>query len=189
MAITTDAPAPAPAADRYKWVALSNTTLGVFNNRKSVVGFLVWEEIAGLLQYDMIPEALLTFFAQAVHAHSRGTWTAIECVDMDRARGAHSPYCLPAQMTVPIAAKWLLVYEDPVTDIVTLGWGLPRECLEDAVGQAQLLADFANWRFPYRCRGDAARRTARALSPAAAGAARSRLAVGPLRCRGSRDWK
>lgn len=108
-----------------------HTTLGVFNNRKSLVGFLVWEEIAGLLQHDMVPEALLTFYAQAVHAHTRGTWTAIECVDMDRTRGAHSPYCLPAQMTVPIAAKWLLVHEDPVSGVITLGHGLPRDCLAD----------------------------------------------------------
>jgi len=107
-----------------------HTTLGVFNNRKSLVGFLVWEEIAGLLQHDMVPEALLVFYAQAFHAHTRGTWTAIECVDMDRTRGAHSPYCLPAQMTVPIVAKWLLVFEDPVSGIITLGHGLPRECLE-----------------------------------------------------------
>jgi hypothetical protein len=106
-----------------------HTTLGVFNNRKSMVGFLVWEEIAGLLQHDMIPEALLTFYAQALHAHSRGTWTAIECVDMDRARGAHSPYCLPAQMTVPIVMKWLLVYEHPVTDVLTLGHAIPRDRL------------------------------------------------------------
>jgi len=106
-----------------------HTTLGVFNNRKSMIGFLVWEEIAGLIQHDMIPEALLTFYAQAIHAHSRGTWTAIECVDMDRARGAHSPYCLPSQMTVPIALKWLLVYEDPVTSTLTLGRGIPRDRL------------------------------------------------------------
>jgi len=32
---------------------------------------------------------------------------------------------------VPIVAKWLLVFEDPVSGVVTLGWGLPRECLED----------------------------------------------------------
>jgi hypothetical protein len=107
-----------------------HTSLGVFNNRRSLVGFLVWEEIAGLLQHDMIPEALLTFYAQAYHAHSRGTWTAIECVDLNRTRGAHSPYCLPAQMTVPIAMRWLLVYEDPVTQVITLGHGLPRDRLE-----------------------------------------------------------
>jgi hypothetical protein len=107
-----------------------HTTLGVFNNRKSMVGFLVWEEIAGLIQHDMIPEALLVFYAQAIHGHTRGTWTAIECVDMDRARGTHSPYCLPAQMTVPIAMKWLLVYEDPITRTITLGRGIPRERLQ-----------------------------------------------------------
>ena len=106
-----------------------HTTLGVFNNRKSMVGFLVWEEIAGLLQHDMVPEALLATYAHACHAHSRGTWTAIECVDMDRARGAHSPYCLPAQMTLPIVIKWLLVHEDPITGVITLGRGVPRECL------------------------------------------------------------
>jgi hypothetical protein len=106
-----------------------HTTLGVFNNRKSLVGFLVWEEIAGLLQHDMIPEALLAFYTHAFHAHTRGTWTAIECVDMDRARGAHSPYCLPAQMTLPIVLKWLLVFEDPVTGVITLGQGIPRERL------------------------------------------------------------
>ncbi len=106
-----------------------HTTLGVFNNRKSLVGFLVWEEIAGLLQHDMTAEALLVFYAQAAHAHTRGTWTAIECVDMDRARGAHSPYCLPAQMTVPIALKWLLVHEDPISGAITLARGVPRERL------------------------------------------------------------
>ena len=111
-----------------------HTTLGVFNNRKSMVGFLVWEEIAGLLQHDMAAEALLVLYAQAVHAHTRGTWTAIECVDMDRARGAHSPYCLPAQMTVPIAVKWMLVHEDPSTGVITLGHAAPRERL--AHGQA-----------------------------------------------------
>jgi len=111
--------------------ARGHTTLGVFNNRKSMVGFLVWEEIFGLLQHDMIREALLVFYAQAFHAHSRGTWTAIECVDMDRTRAEHSPYCLPSQMTVPIAAKWLLVFEDPIDGTITLGRGTPRHWLAD----------------------------------------------------------
>jgi len=109
--------------------ARGHTTLGVFNNRVSMVGFLVWEEIFGLLQHDLIPEALLVFYAQAFHAHSRGTWTAIECVDLDRDRGAHSPYCLPSQMTVPIAAKWFLVFEDPLDGTIVLGRALPRRWL------------------------------------------------------------
>jgi hypothetical protein len=107
------------------------TTLGVFNNRVSLIGFLVSEAEQGLLQHDLIPEALLVFYAHAFHAHTRGTWTAIECVDMDRDRGAHSPYCVPAQATIPIITKWLLVYEDPVTRAVTLGQGAPRAWLAD----------------------------------------------------------
>jgi hypothetical protein len=33
-------------------------------------------------------------------------------------------------MTLPIAIKWLLVHEDPVTGVITLGRGVPHECLE-----------------------------------------------------------
>jgi len=106
----------------------------VFNNRKSLVGFLVSEGVQGLLQHDLIPEALLVFYAHAFHAHTRGTWTAIECVDMDRDRAQHSPYCLPAQATIPIITKWLLVYEDPLTRVVTLGRGTPRAWLDDGLG-------------------------------------------------------
>lgn len=111
-----------------------HTTLGVFNNRKSLVGFLVSESEQGLLQHDLIPEALLVFYAHAFHAHTRGTWTAIECVDMDRDRAQHSPYCLPAQATIPIITKWLLVYEDPVTRVITLARGAPRAWLDDGLG-------------------------------------------------------
>jgi hypothetical protein len=110
------------------------TTLGVFNNRVQVVGFLVAEAVQGLLQHDLVPEALLAFYAHAFHAHTRGTWTAIECVDMDRDRGFHSPYCAPAQMTVPTIAKWLLVFEDPLSREITLGLGAPRAWLADGEG-------------------------------------------------------
>jgi hypothetical protein len=77
----------------------------------------------------LVPEALLVFYAHAFHAHTRGTWTAIECVDMDRDRGAHTPYCAPAQVTVPTIAKWLLVFEDPLDRTIILGQGVPRAWL------------------------------------------------------------
>ena len=105
------------------------TTLGIFNNRLQVVGFLVAEAVQGLLQHDLVPEALLVFYAHAFHAHTKGTWTAIECVDMDRDRAFHSPFCAPAQMTVPTIAKWLLVFEDPLDQVITLGRGVPRAWL------------------------------------------------------------
>jgi hypothetical protein len=105
------------------------TMLGIFTNRRLIVGFLVAEALQALLQHDLVPEALLVFYAHAFHAHTTGTWTAIECVDMDRARAAHNPYCVPAQMTVPTIAKWLLVFEDPVARTLTLAQGAPRAWL------------------------------------------------------------
>jgi hypothetical protein len=110
--------------------ARGGTTLGIFTNRLHVVGFLVAEAVHGLLQHDLVPEALLVFYAHAFHAHTRGTWTAIECVDMDRDRAAHTPYCAPAQVTVPTIAKWLLLFEDPVDGAITLGKGAPRAWFE-----------------------------------------------------------
>jgi hypothetical protein len=109
--------------------ARGGTTLGILTNRLHVVGFLVAEAVHGLLQHDLVPEALLVFYAHAFHAHTRGTWTAIECVDMDRDRAAHTPYCAPAQVTVPTIAKWLLVFEDPLDRTIILGQGVPRAWL------------------------------------------------------------
>ena len=110
------------------------TTLGIFNNRQNVVAFLVAEAVSGLLQHDLVPEALLVFYAHAFHAHTRGTWTALECVDMDRDRAAHSAYCAPAQVTIPTIAKWLLVFEEPLDGTVVLAKGTPRAWLADGKG-------------------------------------------------------
>jgi hypothetical protein len=107
------------------------TTMGIFNNRYHIVGFLVSEAVHGLLQHDMVPEALLVFYAHAFHAHTRGTWTVRECVDLDRDRGVSTPYCSPAQVTVPTITKWLLLFEDPVDRTITLAQGAPRAWLED----------------------------------------------------------
>ena len=106
------------------------TTLGIFNNRYHIVAFLVSEAVHGLLQHDLVPEALLVFYAHAFHAHTRGTWTVRECVDLDRDRGVSTPYCSPAQVTVPTIAKWLLLFEDPIERTITLGRGVPRAWLE-----------------------------------------------------------
>ena len=123
-----------PKATVEKILAIASerggSTLGIFTNRQLVVGFLVAEAVQGLLQHDLVPEALLVFYAHAFHAHTRGTWTAIECVDMDRARAAHNPYCAPAQMTVPTIAKWLLVFESPIERTLTLAHGAPRAWFE-----------------------------------------------------------
>jgi hypothetical protein len=104
-------------------------TLGIFTNRKRVVAFQCYGEAYGLIQHDMIPDFLLFFYAHATHLHARGTWTAYECVDMDRDRGEHAPYCAPAQMTIPAITKWMLVFEDPLSATLWLAKATPRTWL------------------------------------------------------------
>src|SRR5262249_49492418 len=42
-----------------------------------------------------------------------------------------APYCTPAQLIVPLVAKWLLVFEDPNSDILWFGKSMPERWLED----------------------------------------------------------
>lgn len=114
--------------------ARGGSTLDIFTNRYHIVAFLVSEAVHGLLQHDLVPEALLVFYAHAFHAHTRGTWTARECVDLNRDTGYSTPYCIPAQVTIPTIAKWLLVFEDPIERTLTLGQGAARAWLKHGEG-------------------------------------------------------
>jgi hypothetical protein len=110
-----------------------DTAFGIFGNRKLTVAFTGHGVAFALLQHDLVREYLLFFFAHAAHLHTRGTWTALECVDLDRSRAEHWPYCLPAQMTIPLLAKWMLVFEDPHTGELWLAKATPRQWL--AIGE------------------------------------------------------
>ena len=105
--------------------------LGIFGNRNTVVAFICYGEAYGLIQHDMIREFLMFFYAHALHLHTRGSWTAFECVDIDRDRGLNTGYCPPAQMTIPTITKWMLVFEDPMSDTLWLCKATPREWLAD----------------------------------------------------------
>ena len=109
----------------------NGTTLGIFTNRRSVVAFQCYGEAYGLLQHDMIHEFLLFLYAHATHLHTRGTWSAFECVGMDRDQGRYAPYCGPAQVTIPAITKWMLVFEDPLSSTLWLAKATPRAWLED----------------------------------------------------------
>ena len=61
----------------------------------------------------------------SAHAYTRGTWTAAECMSLDADQSA-TGYATPSQTIVPIMLKWMMVFEDPVTQTVWLGKGLPR---------------------------------------------------------------
>jgi len=82
----------------------------------------------GLLQNDRIEEFLLEFYSLSAHQYTRGTWTAPETRRIDPTLTA-APYCVPAQLTVPLLLRWLLAFEDPHSETLWLAKAAPREWL------------------------------------------------------------
>ena len=118
---------------RYR-AAHSDSILGLptaygFKSQE-VAGFLTYGQAYGLLQHDLVREYLLTLYSLMAHQYTRGTWTAPETryikPDVDAA-----PYCVPAQLTVPMLTRWMLAFEDPHSETLWLAKGAPREWLSD----------------------------------------------------------
>lgn len=105
------------------------STLGMFGNRSRVVSFMAHRAAYGMIQHNLVREVLLLLWAQAAHLHTAGTWMALECVDLDRDRAGHLPYCAPGQLTVPLIVRWMLLFSDPITDDMWLAKATPRDWL------------------------------------------------------------
>jgi len=94
-------------------------------NSHEVAGFLTYGHAYGLLQHDFVPEFLLALYSLAAHQYTRGTWTAPETRSLNPGVNA-APYAVPAQLTVPMLLRWLLVWEDPRSDTLWLCKGAPQ---------------------------------------------------------------
>jgi hypothetical protein len=99
-------------------------------NSGELGGFLAYGHAHGLLQHDRIPEFLLALRSLAAHHYTRGSWTAPESrrVDPD---DMSAPYCVPAQLTVPLLLRWALAFEMPLRDELWLLRGVPRAWFAD----------------------------------------------------------
>jgi hypothetical protein len=97
---------------------------------REVAGFLLYGHGYGLIQHDMIREALLTLYSDMAHQYTRGMWLAPETRRPLSTEDA-APYCTPAQLIVPLFTRWLLVFEDPQSETLWLGKAVPRQWLED----------------------------------------------------------
>jgi hypothetical protein len=99
-------------------------------NIPEFAGFLSYGYGYGLIQHDMIREALLLMYSDMAHQYTRGSWmapeTRIPFVDSEAA-----PYCSPSQLVVSLMTRWLLIFEDPESNTVWLGKSIPREWLAD----------------------------------------------------------
>jgi hypothetical protein len=111
--------------------AYGATTLGVVANvwrftpeGREILGFISYGYAQTLLRLDRIEEFLLFLYAHRYHSHTRGSWTAGEVTGIT---GDSGTYCVPAQQTIPLLVRWMLVLEDSDEDILYLAKGLPRE--------------------------------------------------------------
>jgi hypothetical protein len=97
-------------------------------NTREMAGFLSYGHGYGLIQIDRIREALLLTYSLMAHQYTRGTWLAPE-TRRPMASTECAPYCSPAQLAVPLLLRWLLVFEDPESETLWLGKGIPSAWL------------------------------------------------------------
>lgn len=110
--------------------AYGATTLGVVANvepahptGRDILGFISYGYAQALLRLDRIEEYLLFLYAHRYHDHSRGSWTAGEVSGIT---GDDTLFCIPAQQTIPLLVRWMLVFEDPDADRLYFGRAIPR---------------------------------------------------------------
>ncbi len=111
--------------------AYGATTLGVVANvgrprpnGRAILGFISYGYAQMLLRLDRVEEYLLFLYSHRFHDHSRGSWTAGEVAGIN---GGTAIFCIPAQQTIPLLVRWMLVLEDSDDDRLHFGKGLPRE--------------------------------------------------------------
>ncbi|HEY1463134.1 MAG TPA: Tat pathway signal protein [Terriglobales bacterium] len=109
------------------------TTLGVVANverphpdGRDMLGFISYGYAQMLLRLDRIQEYLLFLYSHRYHDHTRGSWIAGEVSGID---GDHALFCIPAQLTIPLLVRWMLVLEDSDDDKLYFAKGIPRDWL------------------------------------------------------------
>jgi hypothetical protein len=111
--------------------AYGATTIGVVANvsvarpgSRAILGFISYGYAQMLLRLDRIEEYLLFLYAHRYHDHTRGSWTAGEVSGIN---GGTALFCIPAQQTIPLLVRWMLVLEDSDEERLFFGKGLPRD--------------------------------------------------------------
>ena len=92
---------------------------------QALFGHTAYGTAYGLVAASMAEEFLLFLFSQSHHSATAGTWTFWEKVLLDRSKSMCC-FAAPAQLTVPCALRWALVFEDEANGLVALARTLPR---------------------------------------------------------------
>ncbi len=111
--------------------AYGATTIGIVANvgrpnpnGRAILGFVSYGYAQMLLRLDRIEEYILFLYAHRYHDHSRGSWTAGEVSGIG---GGGALFCIPAQQTIPLLVRWMLVFEDSDHDRLHFGRAIPRD--------------------------------------------------------------
>jgi hypothetical protein len=111
--------------------AYGATTLGVVANvgrprpgGRAILGFISYGYAQMLLRLDRVEEYLLFLYSHRYHAHTRGSWTAGEVAGIG---GGTATFCIPAQQTIPLMVRWMLLLEDSDEDRLYFAKGVPRD--------------------------------------------------------------
>jgi len=111
--------------------AYGATTLGVVANvepphpgGRDILGFISYGYAQMLLRLDRVEEYLLFLYSHRYHDHTRGSWTAGEVAGID---GDNALFCIPAQQTIPLLIRWMLVLEDSDEEKLYLAKGVPHD--------------------------------------------------------------
>jgi hypothetical protein len=113
--------------------AYGATTLGVVANvepphkdDRAILGFISYGYAQMLLRLDRVEEYLLFLYSHRYHDHTRGSWTAGEVAGID---GSTALFCIPAQQTIPLLVRWMLLLEDSDEERLYVAKGVPRSWL------------------------------------------------------------
>ncbi|HXJ04917.1 MAG TPA: hypothetical protein VNH65_07450 [Candidatus Acidoferrum sp.] len=111
--------------------AYGATTVGIVANvepphptGRDILGFISYGYAQMLLRLDRVEEYLLFLYAHRFHDHTRGSWVAGEVSGIG---GGTATFCIPAQQTIPLLVRWMLVLEDSDEEKLYFGKGLPRD--------------------------------------------------------------
>lgn len=111
--------------------AYGATTIGVVANvgparpgARAILGFISYGYAQMLLRLDRIEEFLLFLYSHRYHDHTRGSWVAGEVSGIN---GGTALFCIPAQQTIPLLVRWMLVLEDSDQERLCFAKGVPRD--------------------------------------------------------------
>jgi hypothetical protein len=99
-----------------------------------------WHQAFALISHDHISRYLLAYYAHLAHHQMPGTFTSYEQVPIRgyAYRREVADYCVPAQLTIPIMTRWMLVYEEPDNEVLWLLRAVPRHWFHDHISASRV---------------------------------------------------